>query len=205
MGADLPKQFIEIGGIPVLMRTMMRFHECDASIGLVLALSGDYLDYWKELCQKHDFRLPHTVVTGGRTRFHSVLSGLDAIPANSGLVAVHDAARPFVTEDVISRCYQEASLSGAAVPVVPLQDSVRRIDGGNSQAVDRSAYRLVQTPQVFDLELLRRAYAQPYDDLFTDDASVVERLGHSVSLVEGDQRNIKLTTPYDLKVASCLI
>ncbi len=205
MGGDLPKQFIPIEGRPVLMRTLDTFHACDESIQIILVLPRDHQDYWRELCAQYQFVVPHRIADGGVTRFHSVQSGLSQVDAPEALVAVHDGVRPFVSHEVISRCYAEAEAHGAVVPVIPVVETVRQLTGEGSVTVDRNAYRLVQTPQTFRATLLRRAYEQPYTDAFTDDASVVEALGEAVTLVDGNRENIKLTTPFDLIVAKALV
>ena len=205
MGGELPKQFIPIEGRPVLMRTLDTFHACDESIQIILVLPRDHQDYWRELCAQYQFVVPHRIADGGATRFHSVQNGLSLVDAPESLVAVHDGVRPFVSHEVISRCYAEAEAHGAVVPVIPVVETVRQLTGEGSVTVDRNAYRLVQTPQTFRATLLRRAYEQPYTDAFTDDASVVEALGEAVTLVDGNRENIKLTTPFDLIVAKALI
>ena len=205
MGGELPKQFIPIKGRPVLMRTLDTFHACDESIQIILVLPRDHQDYWRELCALYQFAVPHRIADGGATRFHSVQSGLSLVDAPEALVAVHDGVRPFVSHEVISRCYAEAEAHGAVVPVIPVVETVRQLTGEGSVTVDRNAYRLVQTPQTFRATLLRRAYEQPYTDAFTDDASVVEALGEAVTLVDGNRENIKLTTPFDLIVAKALV
>ena len=199
MGSDVPKQFLPIGGRPVLMRTMERFREYSPALHIVLVLPRDQQDYWRKLCADHDFGVDYQLADGGETRFHSVRNGLSLIPADAvGVVGVHDGVRPFPSPEVIGRCYDEARCTGAAIPVVPVVETLRHVTGGT---VPRGDYRLVQTPQTFDIALLRRAYEQDYTDAFTDDASVVEALGHAVTLVEGNRENIKITTPWDLKVA----
>lgn len=205
MGGELPKQFIPIEGRPVLMRTLDTFHACDESIQIILVLPRDHQDYWRELCAQYQFVVPHRIADGGATRFHSVQNGLSLVDAPEALVAVHDGVRPFVSHEVISRCYAEAEAHGAVVPVIPVVETVRQLTGDGSVTVDRNAYRLVQTPQTFRATLLRRAYEQPYTDAFTDDASVVEALGEAVTLVDGNRENIKLTTPFDLIVAKALV
>ena len=205
MGGELPKQFIPVEGRPVLMRTLDAFHACDASIQLILVLPHDHQAYWHELCAQYQFAVPHRIADGGATRFHSVQSGLSLVDAPEALVAVHDGVRPFVSPEVIRRCYAEAEAHGAVVPVIPVVETVRQLVGEGSKTVARDAYRLVQTPQTFRATLLRRAYEQPYCDAFTDDASVVEALGSAVSLVDGNRENIKLTTPFDLIVAKALV
>ena len=204
MGTDLPKQFLPIGGKPVLMRTLEAFYRYSSEIQLILVLPHSQQDYWRELCAKYDFTLPHRVADGGETRFHSVKNGL-AVIQEDGLVAVHDGVRPFVSQDVIARCYELAETGKAVVPVVGVVETVRQINENGSVTVDRERYKLVQTPQVFDVGLLKKAYEQSYTSAFTDDASVVEALGVSVCLTEGNRENVKITTPFDLKLAEFLL
>ena len=204
MGGDLPKQFLPIGGKPVLMHTLEVFHAYDSSIHIILVLPKHQQAYWKELCQTYSFTLPHQVADGGETRFHSVKNGLAKVD-QPGLVGVHDGVRPFVSREVIQRCFDEAAQKNAVIPVIDVVETVRHLSKEGSVTVPRSDYKLVQTPQVFDVALLKRAYEQAYTSLFTDDASVVEALGVPVCLVEGNRENIKLTTPFDLKVAQVLV
>ena len=206
MGSDVPKQFMPVAGLPVLMRTMMRFRDYSAALGIVLVLPKAQQDYWHSLCRQHQFRMDYQLATGGRTRFHSVQNGLALIPDDAeGLVGVHDGVRPFVSTDVISRCYDEARRSKAVVPVVPVVETLRHVGtDSTSTTVPRDQYRLVQTPQVFDIQLLKAANRQPYTDAFTDDASVVEAFGTPVTLVDGNRENIKITTPADLRIAEVL-
>ena len=203
MGGDIPKQFVEIKGLPVLMHTINRFHSFDSSIDIIVALPVDQQDYWKELCSKYKFEIPHTIVDGGDTRFHSVKNGLDQV-SGEGVVAVHDGVRPFVSDEVLKRCFSMAQEKEAVVPVIDVFETIRHIADGMSNTVPRDEYKLVQTPQVFLINLLKKAYSQPYVPSFTDDASVVEAMGHKVTLVEGNRENIKLTTPFDLKLAELL-
>lgn len=203
MGGDIPKQFLPVAGKPVLMRTIEAFHAYDESMHIILVLPKSQQAYWKELCSQYGFNLPYELVCGGETRFHSVKNGLTKV-VGDGLVGVHDGVRPFVSSEVIARCYEEALQKKAVIPVVRVVETIRELGGEDSVTVPRDCYRLVQTPQVFDAALLRKAYEQPYTDVFTDDASVVEALGESVHLVEGNRENIKITTPFDLKVAEVL-
>ena len=193
MGGDIPKQFLPVCGKPVLMRTLEAFHVYDASIHLILVLPVSQQAYWKQLCEEYQFNLAHEIADGGETRFHSVKNGL-ALIKEDGLVGVHDGVRPFVSQEVIARCYDEALSLKAVIPVIGVVETVRHLTEGGSETVPRDQYKLVQTPQVFDVALLRRAYEQTYTDMFTDDASVVEALGENVYLVEGNRENIKLTT-----------
>lgn len=203
MGGELPKQFIPVGGKPVLMRTMEAFYDSDSEIQIILVLPHSQQDYWRQLCRECRFSLPHVIADGGETRFHSVKNGL-ALVKTPALVGVHDGVRPFVSPEVIARCYKLAAEKKGVVPVIEVVETVRRLTGDGSVTVNRDDYRLVQTPQVFDAELLKKAYGQAYTSLFTDDASVVEALGESVFLTEGNKENIKITTPFDLKIATVL-
>ncbi len=206
MGTDIPKQFLPIGGKPVLMRTLERFREYSADLQIILVLPKAQQDYWKELCQKHKFTVAYQMTDGGETRFHSVQHGLVLIPDDAqGVVGVHDGVRPFPSVEVIRNCYETARTAKAVIPVIPIVETVRHLDGGCSKTVSRNDYRLVQTPQTFDIQLLKAANRQPYNDDFTDDASVVEAFGYDITLVEGNRENIKITTPYDLKIAEVLI
>ena len=231
MGGDIPKQFLPIGGLPVLMRTLNRFWEYSADLQIILVLPKEQQDYWHSLCEQYTFPLPQSkeagrglylLADGGATRFHSVQNGLALIPDDAqGVVGVHDGVRPFVSVEVIRRCYEEARQHKAVIPVIPVVETLRHIDGEatiqnsqftiqNSKTVPRTDYRLVQTPQVFDIQLLmaanRAANTSPVGpEAFTDDASVVEAFGFDITLVDGNRENIKLTTPFDIAVAESLI
>ena len=213
MGSDIPKQFLPIGGKPVLMRTIERFREYSPTLQIILVLPKAQQDYWRELCQQHNFPLPqqggarggssYLLADGGETRFHSVQHGLALIPDDAqGVVGVHDGVRPFPSIEVIRNCYETARTAKAVIPVIPVVETLRHITEGTKP---RGDYRLVQTPQTFDIQLLKAANRQPYNDNFTDDASVVEAFGFDITLVEGNRENIKITTPYDLKLAEILI
>lgn len=205
MGTDIPKQFLPIGGKPVLMRTLERFREYSEALQIILVLPKDQQDYWKGLCKEYNFNVEYILADGGQTRFHSVQHGLAFIPDDAeGVVGVHDGVRPFPSIDVIQRCYETARETKAVVPVVPVVETIRKI-GITSHTVPRNDYRLVQTPQTFDIQLLKAANQQPYKDDFTDDASVVESYGQTITLVDGNRENIKITTPFDLKIASLLV
>lgn len=205
MGGEIPKQFIPVKGKPVLMRTLETFYACDPNIELIVVLPVEQCSYWEHLCAEYGFTLSHRIAAGGETRFHSVKNGL-ALVEEDGVVGVHDGVRPFVSAEVIADCYAQAATLQAVVPVTDVVETVRHLlPEGGSETVSRNDYKLVQTPQVFTVELLKRAYAQDYKPFFTDDASVVEALGQPVHLVSGNRENIKLTTPFDLKVAESLI
>ena len=206
MGSDIPKQFLPIGGKPVLMRTLERFREYSKDIQIILVLPEAQQAYWHQLCQEYHFDVEYTLANGGQTRFHSVQNGLAKVPDDAiGVVGVHDGVRPFPSIEVISNCYTTAREKKAVIPVIPVVETVRHLEGEQSKTVPRDAYRLVQTPQTFDIQLLKAANRQPYNDGFTDDASVVEAFGYNITLVEGNRENIKITTPYDLKIAEVLI
>ncbi|SEA39075.1 2-C-methyl-D-erythritol 4-phosphate cytidylyltransferase [Prevotella sp. tc2-28] len=215
MGSDIPKQFLPVGGKPVLMRTLERFREYSPTLQIILVLPKAQQDYWRQLCQQYQFPLPveegvrggsYLLADGGETRFHSVQNGLALIPDDAeGVVGVHDGVRPFPSIEVIRNCYETAREKKAVIPVIPVVETVRQLEGATSFTVPRDDYRLVQTPQCFDIQLLKAANRQPYNDGFTDDASVVEAYGFDITLVEGNRENIKITTPYDLKIAEALI
>lgn len=204
MGSELPKQFLLLGKKPVLMHTVEAFHCCDASIQVILVLPKEEHPLWKELCRKHDFEIKHQIADGGETRFHSVKNGL-AFVQGPGLVGVHDGVRPFVSPEVIRRCYGLAAECKAVIPVIDVFDTIRHLSKDGSRTVDRTEYKLVQTPQVFDVDLLKRAYDQGFKPFFTDDASVVEAMDIPVFLTEGNRENIKITTPFDLKIGTALL
>jgi len=205
-GAPVPKQFVPLEGRPVLMRTIDQFHQA-GNVEIVLVLPASQQRYWQELCRQHGFDTPHTVVQGGDSRFQSVKNALAVLrPEPGDLVAVHDGVRPLVSVELIGKIYQAAARSGAAVPVTPVTDSVRQLDGrGSSRALPRASLRAVQTPQAFDALRLKRDYDVPCDPFFTDDASVWERAGGQVTLVEGETTNIKITHPVDIVVAQHLL
>jgi len=214
MGSDIPKQFLPIGGKPVLMRTIERFRAYAEDLQIILVLPEAQQDYWRQLCEQYHFEVKYLLANGGQTRFHSVQNGLALIPDDAeGVVGVHDGVRPFPSIEVIRNCYETAREKKAVIPVIPVVETVRKLDLTKCQTlcevesvtVPRGDYRLVQTPQTFDIQLLKAANRQPYNDGFTDDASVVESYGHQITLVEGNRENIKITTPYDMLVAEALI
>ena len=208
MGGDVPKQFQIIGNKPILMVTLERLHAIDPTMQIILVLPADQIEMWKEMCREYEFAVPLLLTQGGATRFHSVQNGLAQVDdMEEALVGVHDGVRPFVSQRVVDDCFREAWIHGAAIPMIDLQDSLRHIVGadGVTEVVPRDRYRLVQTPQVFRLSGLRKAYEQRFVETFTDDASVVEAAGMDVVAVEGNRENIKLTTPYDMLVARTLM
>lgn len=204
MGSDIPKQFLEINNLPVLMHTLKTFHDFDSEIKIVLVLPNNQFDYWRELCTKHNFTIKHHITTGGTTRFESVKNGLELVDTPA-LIGIHDGVRPFVSPDTLKRCYHHANVLGNAIPVLDAFESVRVVDEDKSKALDRSCIKLVQTPQVFKSEILLEAYEQKYHPLFTDDASVVENNGTTIHLVAGNRENIKITTPLDMVLGEAFI
>ena len=206
MGSDIPKQFLPISGRPVLMRTLERFRAYSADLQIILVLPEAQQDYWRQLCKEYHFDVEYQLANGGQTRFHSVQNGLALVPDDAeGVVGVHDGVRPFPNIEVIKNCYETARTAKAVIPVIPVVETVRHLEKEGSVTVPRDEYKLVQTPQTFDIQLLKAANRQPYNDGFTDDASVVESYGHEITLVEGNRENIKITTPYDLTVAEALL
>lgn len=211
MMSDVPKQFLLLNNKPVLMHTIEAFAGFDKQMEIVLVLPADDMDYWQNLCDEHAFSITHRVVAGGAERFGSVLNALNSISLNNGIIAIHDGVRPLVSNDSIARCFAMAETRKTAIPVVDAVDSLRMMSDGGSVSVDRSKYKMVQTPQVFDLQLLKAAYACHYNPIFTDDASVVESFlaqqttDIKIELVDGNRENIKITSPMDIAVAECLL
>jgi 2-C-methyl-D-erythritol 4-phosphate cytidylyltransferase len=204
MGSSTPKQFLELLGKPILMHTLERFQQSLTEADIILALPIAEQERWASLCQQHQFNIPHQVVNGGQTRFHSVQNALAAVKEDS-LVGIHDGVRPLVSSEVIHKCLLAAESSGAAIPTLPMVDSIRQLTAEGSQIADRNQFVLVQTPQCFQSNIILKAYQQSYDDSFTDDASVVEKLAHTIQLVEGNKENIKITTPEDLVLAKAYL
>jgi 2-C-methyl-D-erythritol 4-phosphate cytidylyltransferase len=205
MGADLPKQFMELAGLPVLMHTLNAFAPIE-DIKLILVLPQAHFSFWEELCQKHHFILEHKVVVGGITRFHSVKNGLTAIEDQNSLVAIHDGVRPLIAKKVIEDSYQMAEEKGNAIVVVSLKDSLRKQELLSNHSVNRANYYLVQTPQTFQTHLINDAYKNASgDDNFTDDASVLESNGIAINMLAGDYKNLKITTPEDIVIAEALL
>ena len=205
-GGELPKQFVDLDGVPVLMRTIGKFDQAGASV--VVVLPEEHHELWLQMCNECNFEVSHVIASGGQSRFESVRNGIASIEnlADDDLVAVHDGVRPLVSIELINRCYETALQHGSAIPVVNPSDSIRQMmDDGTSRQLLRSSLRAVQTPQTFRAELLKGAYNVEESPLFTDDASVVEHSGHKVTLVDGESFNLKITHPIDLIVATELI
>ncbi|MBQ6073396.1 MAG: 2-C-methyl-D-erythritol 4-phosphate cytidylyltransferase [Bacteroidales bacterium] len=204
MGADRPKQFLEIGGKPILRHTIERFLNFDPGMEIIVVLPSDGKEWWRDYCRRSSFLERYSMVSGGITRFHSVQNALRYV-GEEGLVAIHDGVRPLVGRSLIERLFSAAASTGAAIPAVPVVESVRRVENEKSVPVDRNGLVTVQTPQVFDAALLKAAYRQPFSTAFTDDASVVEASGKEVHVVPGERFNIKITTPEDLVLAEELL
>ena len=202
--SNIPKQFLEISGKPVLMHTIEKFWAFDNDIKIILVLPENQINYWQKLCEQHKFSLPHTIVKGGRERFFSVKNGLQIVE-NEQVIAVHDGVRPLVSVQTIAKGFETASKYGSAVPVVPVTSSVRMIENGENFHIDRANLRIVQTPQVFKSDILKKSYSQNYTDFFTDDASVIEKAGYKIHLFDGNLENIKITTKFDLLFAEVLL
>jgi 2-C-methyl-D-erythritol 4-phosphate cytidylyltransferase len=204
MGGSIPKQFLKMGGKPVLMHTLEAFHMADFNIELIVTLPYEEISFWKDLCEWHSDYTPHTIVEGGHSRFHSVQNALTHVENNT-LVAIHDGVRPHISKEIILKSYEIAQKSGSAICSVKMKDSVRQIEGDKSRNIDRSTLRAIQTPQTFQSDLIKEAYAQGYSKNFTDDASVAEANGHNVILMEGAYENLKITTPEDLIIAEAIL
>jgi len=204
MNSAVPKQFMELKGRPVLMHTIEKFVDVLPGSTLILVLAKGLDTAWKELCNKFNFTILHQVTDGGETRFHSVKNGL-ALVQDGCVVGIHDAARPLVSKETILRTFETAEKLGNASPSIPLNESIRYLKGQESVAVDRKLYNIVQTPQCFHSDLIKKAFLKIYKPEFTDDASVFESFGERINLVEGNIENIKITTPQDLVIAEALM
>lgn len=204
MGGALPKQFMMLDNEPILARSINRMHEALPAAEIVVVLPEEHVELWKNLAARFDVAR-HKIAPGGKERFHSVKNGLAALSNEVAIVGIHDAVRPLASKKLIIKLFLEAENSTAVIPVVAPIDSYRIVEGDNSRIIDRSALRMVQTPQVFQAEALRKAYEQPFSSTFTDDASVMEAAGHKVTLVEGERENIKITTPSDMLIAEAII
>ncbi|TKB95948.1 2-C-methyl-D-erythritol 4-phosphate cytidylyltransferase [Pedobacter cryophilus] len=205
MGNVIPKQFMLLNGIPVLMHTLNAFYtnEYQPQIILVLPESEDF--FWQQLIAKHHFKVPHQIIYGGTERFHSVKSALSIITDSNSIIAIHDGVRPLVSQKTISNCFQSALAKGNAIAAIPAKDSIRKVKNNQSEALNRSEIYLVQTPQTFIFEQLRNAYKQEYSINFTDDASVVEKAGFPIHIENGDEFNFKITFKEDLIIAEALL
>ena len=203
MGSSTPKQFLKLNNEVILMKSITAFYNFDTSVQIILALPKTHISLWSELCTKYRFTIGHSIAYGGKTRYQSVRNALDVIKTN-GTVAIHDGVRPLVSQQTLQRVFDAASKKGNAVPYIDIVDSIRFADQGINKPVNRNNYKLIQTPQAFDCKLIKRAYQQKWEEAFTDDASVVEKLGVKINLVPGNRENIKITSQIDLKIAQAL-
>lgn len=203
MGSELPKQYIPIKGFPILMHTIRKFREYNSGIQIVVSLPRDYMQMWKDLCEKYNFDIQHEITEGGKERYHSIKNALRSVTGE--VVMIHDAVRPFVSIQTIINVVEKARTHNAAIPVLPIKDTLRKGTKVNSKHQDRSEFWSVQTPQAFKLELIQKAYQIPYSNAVTDDASLVEAMGMQVSLTDGNEENLKITTPFDLVLAEFIL
>lgn len=203
MGSSLPKQFISIFGKPILMYTLERFYHFNPKNEIILTLPEEWRSFWEALIEEHDFKIPHRVVTGGKERYDSIKHALDF--CFNDFIAVHDGVRPMVSEETIKSCFDGVLKFGAVIPVIPLKESLRKVSGENSESVDRSSFVAVQTPQVFEAKILKKAYEIPYHDKITDDARLVEESGVKIHTVLGNEENIKITSQTDLHFSEVLL
>lgn len=203
--SDVPKQFLELNGLPIVMHTLRAFRRYSDDLQLILVLAREHKNLWSHLVQKHQFEITTKIAEGGTTRYQSVRNGLTLIDDDKGLVAIHDGVRPLVQPEIIRASFSLASVHGSAVAAVRLKESIRLTDKDRTRTVDRSQYRMIQTPQTFQVGLIKKGYALPEDPAITDDAGAAERTGHAVSLFEGSYENIKITTPGDLVMAEALL
>lgn len=204
MQSVIPKQFLLLNGKPVIMHTVNAFYKSVNQPLIIVVLHADYHQYWQQLCKEHDFKIPHYLISGGETRFHSVKNGL-ALIEDDAVVAIHDAVRPLVSVDIINEAYNYAIKHGNAVVAVKSRDSIRQVKNQVSNALIRDEIYLVQTPQTFQSALLKMAYQQDFNTNFTDDASVVEQLGININIIPGSYTNIKITYPEDIAIAEALL
>ena len=205
MQSSLPKQFLLLNGLPILMHTLQAFYNSEAKPQLILVLHADYHELWLELCEKYNFTLPHQLIKGGETRFHSVKNGLDIIDEENAVIAIHDAVRPLTSAKIIDKSYAYAKQDGNAITAVKSRDSIRQMREGHTISLLREDIYMVQTPQTFKYSILKEAYSQHYDLKFTDDASVVENAGFKINLIEGSYENIKITFPEDICIAEAVL
>lgn len=205
MRSAVPKQFLLLNGIPMLMHTINAFHFSHTQPQIIVVLHPDSHGIWNELCAEHNFTIPYQLIDGGETRFHSVRNGINAIEAEDAIIAIHDAVRPLVAKEIIDDSYDCAEKYGNAIVAIKSRDSVRQIKDNRSQSLNREEIYLIQTPQTFQAEQLKKAYLQPYQESFTDDASVVEQTGVNINLIGGSYQNMKITFPEDIAIAEFLL
>lgn len=206
MKADRPKQFIEINGVPIIVKTIQCFVRYNPQIKIIVSVHKNYKSYLEGLIEKFGFQnYSIQIAIGGETRFHSVKNGLELVKEEQSIVGIHDAARPFVSNETICNCYKTASEKGNAVPSISVNESMRKISNNINVAVNRNEFKIIQTPQCFLSSKIKQAFLQPYSSAFTDDATVLEHLGEKINLVEGNTENIKITSPHDLLIAKTLM
>ncbi len=203
MNSDLPKQFLELDKKPILLLTLENLHAFDSQAEFIITLPSEWMDYWKEVLIKHSCTISHQLIPGGQERFHSIKNALEA--ATGEVIAIHDGVRPFVSHQTLDRIFQDLNRNLAVIPVLSIKESLRKIDVSETEHVNRENFKLVQTPQCFERTLINQAYQQDYDRNFTDDASVVEAYGYKITWVEGNEENIKITSPFDLLIAQTLL
>jgi 2-C-methyl-D-erythritol 4-phosphate cytidylyltransferase len=203
MNSNLPKQFLKINNKVILMESIRVFYEYNSSIEIIVALPKNQIEYWKDLCKKHNFKIKHKIVNGGETRFQTVKNAISKINTES-IVAIHDAVRPLVSIDTISECFKIAEQKSSAIPYINILDSIRFVENNSNKAVDRSKYKLLQTPQTFYAKYIIDAYKEAFNETFTDDASVAESCGIKINLIKGNRENIKITNSVDLIIATAL-
>jgi 2-C-methyl-D-erythritol 4-phosphate cytidylyltransferase len=204
--SDRPKQFIEINGEPVIIKTIRCFLSYDPEISIIISVHRNYNTYLDGLLEKYSMKSNNIRVTfGGETRFASVKNGLSLVDDETAIVGIHDAARPFVSAQTIRVCYETAAQKGNAVPCILVNDSLRKISNNVNSSINRNEYRIIQTPQCFQVALIRKAFMQEYSPAFTDDATVAEASGANIFLVEGNEENFKITSPFDLLVAKAIV
>lgn len=199
MGGDIPKQFMEINGKPVLMHTLLKLHAFNSKAQFILTLPTEWVEFWNDLRKKFDFTIDVQVVEGGKERFHSIKNALKN--ATGEIIAIHDGVRPLVSHNTLQRLLESMAKYEAVIPITGIKESVRLITTNASEPINRDLLKIVQTPQVFRRELILKAYETEFSESFTDDASVVEKFGVSIQLIQGNEENIKITTPQDLKLA----
>jgi 2-C-methyl-D-erythritol 4-phosphate cytidylyltransferase len=204
MGGPVPKQFLPLKGKPVLMHTLERFYQFDPDLFIILVIPDAHKESWDALCKQAQFSIPHRIVFGGETRFHSVSNGLQIIEKD-GIVGIHDGVRPLVSLKTIETCFREAEKYHSAIPATEIVETVRSVHPSGSAQLDRSVLRIIQTPQVFRVSMIKDAFLKAEQESFTDDAGVFEHAGYPVHLVQGNRENIKITTPQDLKLAEILM
>lgn len=203
MGTEIPKQFIRVANLPILMHTIQCFHSFDVESQIIVTLPEDWINYWEDLIKEFQFEIPHIIVTGGVERYDSIKNALDY--CQHEIIGVHDGVRPLVSHATIERCLQLTYEKGSAIPTLPLKESLRKLTDSGSQSVERKDYLSVQTPQFFQAEMLKNAYKIPFHNGITDDASLVEEGGYTLAITDGNEENIKITTPFDLRFIQLFI